>query len=127
MSARIFGTIMRVVAMALAALIAVSIVLELPLFVPLIAVMVELVFASVCRRFVKEIMADERSRHIDEKATAISYRIFTIITAFFALVVLMLRNSLPPSLVIAGQTLAYAVCGLMLVHLASTKYFSRKL
>jgi uncharacterized membrane protein len=118
---------MRVIAVALAALVAVSIVLELPLFVPVIAIAVALVISSVCRRFVKEIMTDERDRSIQEKATSLSYRIFTIASAAFALTAMMLRSQLPEWGSISAQTLAYAVCALLLLHQAGTRYYGRKL
>ena len=127
MSAKNYGVVMRIAAVAIAAIVAVSIVLELPLYVPLIAVMVALVIAVVFRRSVKEILADERSRRIQEKATDLAYRIYTIAAAAFALVVVMLRSSLPTWAGIAGETVAYSVCGLMLVHLATSKYYSTKL
>ena len=99
----------------------------LPLYVPLVAVMVILVAAVVLRRSVKEVMSDERNRRIDEKATSLSYRIFTVLGAVFALVALTLRDSLPSWAGVAGETVAYSVCGLMLIHLASSRYFSSKL
>ncbi len=92
MNAKIYGTLMRVIAVLLALLIAVGIVLEWPLYVPVIAIMIALVIANVTRRFVKEIMADERSRRIDERAASLTYRIFCIVIATFVLVALMLRS-----------------------------------
>lgn len=127
MSAKTYSICMRVIAIALAAFIALSIVRELPLYFPLVGIMLALVIASILRRSVKEIMVDERNRRIYEKATAISYRIYTIVTAAFALIALMLKNSLPLWVSIAGETLAYSLCGLMLLHLASTKYYGTKL
>ncbi len=127
MSAKTYGMVMRVLAVVLAALVAAAVVLKLPLYVPLVAVMVVLVGAVVMRRSVKEVMSDERNRRIDEKATSLSYRIFTILGAAFALVALTLRGSLPSWAGVAGETVAYSVCGLMLIHLASSRYFSSKL
>ena len=127
MSAKTYGTWMRVIAAALAALIAVSIVLELPLYVPVLSFMVALVLAGAFRRLVREIMIDERNRRIENKATVTSYRIYTIVTAMVALTVLMLRSSLPSWVGIAGETLAYSLCGLMLAHLASRRYYGKKL
>ncbi len=127
MSAKTYSMLMKVIAVALAALIAISVVRELPLYIPVLGVMVALAIASIFRRLVKETISDERNRRIDEKATALSYRIYTIVTAAFILIVMMLRSSLPSWVGIAGETLAYSLCGLMLMHLASTKYYGRKL
>ncbi len=127
MSAKTYGVVMRVMAVVLAAFVAASVVAKLPLYVPLVAVMVMLLAAVVVRRSVKEVMSDERNRRIDEKAMSVSYRIFTVLGAAFALVVLTLRDSLPSWAGVAGETVAYSVCGLMLIQLATTRYFSGKL
>ena len=127
MSAKTYATLMRVIAAALAALIAVSIALQLPLYVPVLGIIIALVLASAFRRFVQEVMTDERNRRIDEKATVTSYRIYTVVTAASALTVLMMRSSLPSWVGTAGETLAYSLCGLMLVHLASRRYYGNRL
>ena len=127
MSVRTYGTSMRAMAIALAALIAVSVALELPLYVPLLGIMVALVVASALRRLVSEIMTDERDHRIDEKATSLSYRIYTLLVAAIALTALVLRSSLPSWGGIAAETLAYSLCGLMLVHLASRRYYGNRL
>jgi uncharacterized membrane protein len=101
--------------------------LELPLYVPLIAFMIVLVIISISRRLVRETMTDERSRRIEEKATDVSYRIYAVTAAVFSLTVLSLKNSLPPWMSIVGETLAYSLCVLMLIHLAMINYFQRKL
>ena len=127
MSAKTYGILMRIIAVGLAALIAVSIIQEWSLTVPVAAMMVALNIASIVRRFVKETLADERNRSIFEKAAALAYRIYTIATALFVLIVMMLRSSLPSWVFVAGQTLAYSICGLMLIHLVVTRYYERKL
>ena len=127
MSARMFGALMKILTVVLGVLVAVSVVLQLPIFVPLIGMMVVLLIANASRRYVKEVMDDERSRRIDEKATSVSYRIYVGGTAIVSLVVLMLKGSLPGWAAIVGYTLAFSVCALMLVHLASTSYYRRRL
>ena len=127
MSAKTYSMLMRVIAVALAFLIAVSIVREFPLYIAILGIMIALMAASIFRRLVKETLSDERNRRIDEKATALSYRIYTIVTAAFALVVMMIRSNLPSWAFIAGETLAYSLCGFILVHLAISNYYSRKL
>ena len=127
MSVKSYGLAMRIIAVAIAVLISVSVVSELPLYVPLIGIMVALVAAVLLRRSVKEVMTDERTRRVQEKATDAAYRIYTIIAAAFSLVVLMLRSSLPAWAGIAAETVAYSVCGLMLIHLACSKYYNSKL
>ena len=127
MNASTYSTYMRVIAVALAALIATGIVLELPLYVPVLAIMVALVISGILRRQVKEIMADERDQRIQERAMSMSYRVYTVTGAAISLIAIMLRSSLPEWAGTAGQTLAYSICGLMLIHLAFSNYFSKKL
>lgn len=126
MTGKNYGTMMRIVAVTLAILIAVGIARQWPLYVPIIAIMLAMVVASVARRFVGEIMADERNRSIDEKAGAATYRIYTTVAGVVVLVAMMLRSSLPSWVTTAGETMAYAVCGLMLMHWAVSSYFGRK-
>ena len=127
MSAKTYETLMRVIAFGLAALIAFSIAQELPLFVPLVGIMIALIIAAQSRRYVKEVLSDERNRRIDEKATSSTYRIFTVATAAIVLIAMMLRSSLPDWVFVAGQSLAYALIVLMLLHLAVTRYYEKKL
>ena len=127
MSASTYSTIMRVIAVGLAALIAASIIAELPLYVPVLAIMLALVSAGILRRRLKDIMVDERNLRIYELATGITYRVFTVAAAAISLIAMMLRSSLPEWAFIAAQTLAYSVCVLMLIHLAFTSYYSKKL
>lgn len=127
MSAKTYGVIIRVMAFALGAFIAAGIVLVFPVYLPLIVIMAAVVVSNILRRSVKEITADERTRLIDEKAAAFTYRLYSVITALSVLIVLLLRNSLPQWAADAGQAVAYFLCGLLLIHLAATKYFQRKL
>jgi uncharacterized membrane protein len=72
-------------------------------------------------------MADERNQRINEKATALTYRIIAVVTAAVVLIATLLRSGLPEWVFIAGQALAYSLCALMLLHLAVTKYYEKKL
>ena len=127
MTAQTYRLAMRIVAVAIGAAIAVSVVAQLPLYVPMVAVMVAVVLSIVLRQSVKEIMTDERSRKIQERSTDLAYRIFTVLGAALAVTALMLRSYLPSWVFVAGQTIAYSVCGLMVLHLACARYFSSKL
>lgn len=118
---------MSIIALGLGALIAFAIVAELPVWVPLLAVTLALAAANIFRRGVKEVLADERSRRVDEKATVLTYRVFTTVTAVGVLLAMMLRSSLPEWTFIAGQAVAFALCALMLLHLAVIRYYSGKL
>jgi uncharacterized membrane protein len=127
MSSSTYSTIMRVIAAGLGMLVAASIVAELPLYIPVIAIMIALVAAGILRRRVKDIMVDERNIRIYELATGMAYRIFTVAAAAISMAAMTLRSSLPEWAFIAGQTIAYSVIIMMLIHLAFTSYYSKKL
>ncbi len=127
MSARTNRLCSLVIVFALAVFIAWSVNMEMPIFVPIAGFVVALLLIRLCRRFTREIMVDERLQKINEKASAISYRISTILMAIIGLVFITMRNTLPSELEIVGATLAYSVCAVMLIHLAFYYYYNNKL
>ena len=127
MSARTYRLCTLVTVIALAALIAWSIVMEMPVFLPIGGVVVALLLIRLCRRFTRVIMVDERIRQVNEKAAAISYRIFSIAMAILGVGLIALRQSLPSTFSIVGETLVYSVCVLMLMHLTFYYYYGHKL
>ncbi len=127
MSARTNRLCSLVIVFALAVFIAWSVNMEMPIFVPIAGFVVALLLIRLCRRFTREIMVDERLQKINEKASAISYRISTIVMAIIGLVFITMRNTLPSELEIVGATLAYSVCAIMLIHLAFYYYYNHKL
>ena len=127
MSAKTNRLCSLVIVLALAAFIAWSIIMEMPVFVPIAGFVVALLLMRLCRRFTKEIMVDERMQKINEKASAISYRISSVLMAIIGLVFITMRNTLPSEFEIVGSTLAYSVCAIMLIHLAFYYYYKNKL
>jgi len=116
-----------IIALALAAFIAWAIIKEMPIFVPIAGFVVALLLMRLCRRLTREIMVDERVQKINEKASAISYRISSILMAIVGLVFITMRHTLPSEFEIVGSTLAYSVCAIMLIHLAFYSYYKNKL
>ncbi len=127
MSARINRICSLVIVLALAAFIGWSIISEMPVFVPIAGFVVALLLIRLCRRFTKEIMVDERIQKINERASATSYRISSILMAIVGIVFIAMRNSLPSEYEIVGSTLAYSVCAIMLIHLAFYSYYKNRL
>ena len=127
MSARTYRFCTLVIVIALAALIAWSILMEMPVFLPIGGVVVALLLIRLCRRFTRVIMVDERIRQVNEKAAAISYRIFSIAMAILGVGLIALRQSLPSTFSSVGETLVYSVCVLMLMHLTFYYYYGHKL
>ena len=116
-----------VIVMALGAFVAWSVIKEVPVYVIIAGVAIALLLVRVCRRYTKEIMVDERLQKINEKAAAISYRIFSIVMALLSVVFIAMKQNLPPEFNIVSATLAYSVCALMLIHLGFYYYYGKKL
>jgi len=127
MSAKIYRVFTLIVVIALAAFIAWSILMEMPVYLPIIGIVGGLLLIRLCRHFTREIMVDERIHQINEKAAAISYRIFSIATAICGICLIILKQSIPAEFLIVGETLVYSVCVLMLIHLAFYYYYGHKL
>ena len=127
MSAKTNRLCSLVIVLALAVFIAWSIVKEMPLFVSIAGIVVALLLINLCRRFTKEIMVDERIHKINEKASAASYRISSLLMAIIGLVFIAMRTTLPSEFEIVGSTLAYSVCVIMLIHLGFYYYYKSKL
>jgi len=127
MSAKTCRFFTQATVIALAAFIAWSVIMEMPVFLPVAGVVVALLLIRLFRRFTKQIMVDERLHRINEKAAAISYRIFSIVMAVTGVALITLRHSLPDTFSIVGETLAYSVCVFMLIHLVFYYYYGRKL
>ena len=72
-------------------------------------------------------MVDERIQKINEKASATSYRISTILMAILGITFIAMKQTLSYEFEIVGVTLAYTVCAIMLVHLAFYYYYKSKL
>lgn len=127
MTARAYRWCALFIVVALAAFIGWSVVSGMPVYVAVGGVVVAMLLLRLCRRFTKEVMVDERVQRVNEKASAVSYRIFSIVVAILALVLISVGATVPGTFGTVGQTLAYAVCGLMVMHLAFYQYYARKL
>ncbi|MDD5126863.1 MAG: DUF2178 domain-containing protein [Dehalococcoidales bacterium] len=127
MSARVYQFWVIVIIFALAVLVGWSVAAEMPVILPLMGALAALVLIRLLRSKTREVMVDERIERINAKAAAISYRVFSIAAVTLGLILISFKNSLPPALSIVGETLAYAVCALMLIHLAFYYYYKGKL
>ena len=127
MSAKTYKLCTLVIGMALAALIAWSIVAEMPVVIPILGFVVGLLLVRICRHYTKEIMDDERVQKINDKASSISYRVSTILMVGLAIFFIAMRQSLPYELEIAGITLSYTACAIMLIHFANYYFYKNRL
>ena len=127
MSSKTYRLIMRIVTVGVALFVAYSIIAGVSFLVVLGAVVAVLLLATVLRHFTTEVMVDERVRRIEEKAALTAYRIFTVLAAAVSLCLIFFRQSLPADLTTSGETLAYAVCAILLLHLGARYYYKARL
>jgi uncharacterized membrane protein len=78
------------------------------------------------RRATKEVMKDERTTLLSEKAAGATLRLTLPLAAIGSLVLLVLKERLSDDAAQLAYVLSYAVCILLLVHLAFYFYYSRK-
>jgi len=94
--------------------------------IPIPVVIAAMVILLLFRRGVKEIVVDERIYSIAEKASLIAFRIFGIAAAVTAATLIALGWDSSSDLYKIGLTLAYAVCGLILIYYIAYIYYNRK-
>ena len=127
MNSKTYRLIVRVVTVGLALFVAYSIVTGGSFLITVGAIVAALLLVFVLRHFTTEVMVDERVRRIEEKAALAAYRMFTILAAAFSLSIIFFRERLPVDMTSVGETLAYAVCVILLLHLGARYYYKGKL
>ena len=127
MSVKTYKFCTGIIGVAVAALIAWAILAEMPVYVPVLGFVVGLLILRVCRQYTREIMEDERIQKINEKASSASYRTSTIVMVIVAIVFAATKQTLPYEFEIAGITLSFTACGIMLLHLASHYYYRSRI
>lgn len=77
-------------------------------------------------RATKEVMKDERTAFLFEKAAGATLRVTLPLAAAGSLVLLLLKDRISDDAAQLAYTLSYAVCILLLVHLAFYLYYGSK-
>ena len=95
-------------------------------YIPIIAVFVALGVKYLIRKSTRDVLYDERTRHINERASAVTIAICIPLAGVGAVILISLRSHISAEMYIAGNVLAYFTCIFMLVHQALGSYFSRK-
>jgi uncharacterized membrane protein len=110
----------------LGAIMAVSVILG-NWIVPIFAVIISIIFLTVLRRRVKEIIVDERTYAISEKASRLTLRIISIGMAVTGIIILAFTRGEDKVLTSVGLTLEYATCALLIISYIAYYYFRNKL
>ena len=94
--------------------------------IPIPVAIAAMVILLLFRKGVKEIVVDERVYSIAEKASLISFRVFGILAAVIGATLVALGWDSSSDLYKIGITLAYSVCGLILIYYIAYIYYNRK-
>ena len=125
MSRKSYTLCQKAVAAAVGIIVGISIVMGNAI-IPLAAVLIGMVVLYVCRRRVKEVIADERNYRVSEKAARLTINIFGPFIAVLSVVLIALGRNSYPSLEQVGYTLGYSAAVLIVLYDIFYYYFERK-
>lgn len=126
MSKKSYILCQKIIAVILGVAISISVVLGNAI-IPIVAVFAGIGVLYLCRRQVKEVLADERNYRINEKASRLTITVFGPALAVLSAILLALANSSYPELKQMAYTLAYTACVLTLFHSIFYAYYERKI
>ncbi|MFA6255395.1 MAG: DUF2178 domain-containing protein [Patescibacteria group bacterium] len=123
MTLKQFQTIKLVTVVILAIIFSRSIIYENYL-VPVVVLVISTLVLWYLRRYVKEVIADERDWQTAGKAASLAIQIY----AWFAVIVMIVlyaQRDLNPSYLPIAATLAYSTCFLMLLYALIFRYYHK--
>ncbi|MCD6403258.1 MAG: DUF2178 domain-containing protein, partial [Candidatus Aenigmarchaeota archaeon] len=88
---------------------------------PAVAFSIGMVLIALGKRGVKEVMEDERTQRISEKASRRIYQVFVMGTALAGTTLIALSKHIE-----VGYTLAFSACVLLILYIIFYGYYSRK-
>ncbi|RLF54051.1 MAG: hypothetical protein DRN28_06030, partial [Thermoplasmata archaeon] len=88
---------------------------------PVIAFSTGIVLIALGKRGVKEVMEDERTQRISEKASRKIYQVFVMGAALAGTTLIALNKHIE-----VGYTLAFSACVLLVLYLVLYSYYNRK-
>ena len=95
--------------------------------VPVFTIIVCILIMMALRRRVKEIVNDERTYAIAEKAARLTLQIVTIGMAIVGAILLLISRGNSSTMTQAGFALEYATCALLIINYVVYHYYSKKL
>ena len=96
-------------------------------WIPIPAAIIAVVILLLIRRGVKEVVVDERTYSIAEKASRITFQAGAIVMVFVGITLGALSRSTHPDLGPIADTLIFSAIGLTLMYMMSYLYYSGKL
>jgi uncharacterized membrane protein len=95
-------------------------------YIPIAAVFIALGIKYLVRRSTRDVLHDERTLHINAKASALTVQILIPLAGLGAVVLIALRRYIATEMYIAGNVLAYFSCIFLITYQALYSYYSRK-
>ena len=126
MTAKAFRLSTLATIVVLGGLIIWTILADMPVYIPVIGIVVAIVIKYLLRRRTTETIADERLRNIGSRAITVSYRVLSVLMASLGLIFIIFKNSLPYEFGIIGATLAFAVCAMLMVQVSLYYIFAAR-
>lgn len=126
MTAKAFRLYTLAMILILGGLIIWTILADMPVYIPVIGIVVAMVIKYILRRRTTETLADERLRTIGSRTITASYRVLTIGMALIGLIFIIFKDSLPYEFGIIGATLAFAVCAMLIVQVSLYYIFASR-
>ena len=93
---------------------------------PIVATLIGVTALYLCKLRMEEVIADERSYQIAEKASKDALQIFVVIYAVVGVILAALSRSGYPEMSQIGQLLTFSASALLLLYLAFYGYYSKK-
>ena len=84
------------------------------------------ILLRLLRRQVRDIVEDERSYRIGEKASRFTIQVFALLTAIAGIILVALSGSHCSYTKEIGLTLAFSACVLLILYMISYSYYNRK-
>jgi uncharacterized membrane protein len=95
-------------------------------WIPVPAVIGGIMILFLSRRGLKEIIVDERTYSVAHQASRLAFVVFGVGAVTIGATLLALGQGSHPELKPIGFTLAYSVCGLVLIYYIAYIYYNKK-
>ncbi len=126
MEKNVFQKYRMLVTMIVAILVGWSVAVEASVIIPLMGIGAGMIILYLLKKRVKDVLEDERSHQISEKAARLALAIFAPLLVVVAVVLIVLSSSFLPDYREAGTILAYSACALMVLYQVAHLYHERK-
>ena len=126
MTAKAFRLSTLAMILVLGGLILWTILADMPVYISVTGIVVAMVVKYILRKRTTETLADERLKNIGSRAITVSHRVLTIVMALVGLIFIIFKDSLPYEFGIAGTTLAFTVCVMLIIQVSTYCLFAAR-